>query len=88
MSWSTILVLAVVTVLMLGPLRRWAGRHWAFLLSLVLGWTVGYGAGTFLVRRFGVNFPYLPLLWGLVGAAFFATGGLAVLRRIEQDGKP
>lgn len=84
MKW---LLVIIVIVILLGPLRRWTGRHWAFLLSVMAGAAFGFLAGLFVIAKAGCSFPGLPLLWALVGAIAAARVGPAVLRHIERDGK-
>jgi hypothetical protein len=79
-----LLVIIVITML-LGPLRHWAGRHWAFLVSVVGGAIAGFVLGAILTR-FGA-----PAVTPLVGAIAVAIEcgqlGPELLRQIEKDGK-
>lgn len=84
MKW--LLVIGVI-ILLLGPLRRWVGRYWAFLLSVLAGAAFGFFGGTFVMAKAGCSYPGLPLLWALVGAIAAGRVGPAVLRHIERDGK-
>ena len=84
MKW--LLVIGVI-VLLLGPLRHWVGRHWAFLISIIAGAAFGFLMGAWAMARSGHSYPGLPLLWALVGAIAAGRVGPAVLRRIERDGK-
>lgn len=84
MKW----VLAIAAVLiMLGPLRRWVGRHWAFLISVCGGAAFGYLWASFVMSKVGYSVPGLPMLAALI--ASIAAGRLApvILRQIERDGK-
>ena len=84
MAW---LLLILVMVLLIGPLRRWAGRHWAFLVSAAFGVVLGCVVGSVLLAMS----PTIPSLTPLIGA--IACGieaglaGPAWLRHIEKDGK-
>lgn len=84
MGW---LVLLGVVVLLLGPLRPWVGRHWAFLGSTILGGALGLLAGAWALGACGASIPFLPLLWALVGAIALGRAGPAWLRKIAQDGR-
>lgn len=84
MAW---LILIAVTVLLLGPLRPWVGRHWAFLLSVTAGAGFGWALGSWVLATCGGRIPYLPLAWAVVAAAALAGAGPAWLRKIERDGK-
>lgn len=83
MKWWWIVI---VGVLLLGPLRRWFGRHWAFLASATGGALFGLVLGALVLRTCGGP-AYLPLLWGAVGAIALGHRGPSVLRRIERDGR-
>ena len=79
------LFMIVVLVLLLGPLRPWAGRHWAFLTSVALGIGSGYLLGTFLTRY---GLPALtPVLGALAGAVALGDSLPVILRQIEKDGR-
>ena len=84
MAW---LLIILVTVLLIGPLRRWAGRHWAFLTSASFGAVFGYVVGSVLLAMS----PTIPSLAPLVGAIVCGIeaglAGPAWLRHIERDGK-
>lgn len=84
MKW---LLAIIVIVILLGPLRRWTGRHWAFLVSVLAGAAFGFFAGAFVMAKAGCSFAGLPLLWALVGAIAAGRVGPAVLRQIQKDGK-
>jgi hypothetical protein len=84
MRW---LLVILVIVMLLGPFRRWIGRHWAFLLSVIAGAAFGFFLGTWVINTCGSPFPGLPLLWALVGAIAAGRVGPKVLRDIERDGK-
>ena len=81
------LIAIIAIVLILGPLRHSVGRHWALLLSVSAGAVVGWGAGMFVLSRFGCTTPHLPLLWALAGAVAFLSAGPAWLRKTQQDGR-
>lgn len=81
------LLAIIVIVMLLGPLRRWTGRHWAFLVSTIAGAAFGFFAASFVTAKLGCSFPGLPLLWALVGAIAAGRVGPAVLRQVERDGK-
>jgi hypothetical protein len=82
------LLLAILFVVMLfGPLRRWIGRHWAFLLSVIAGAAFGFFLGSWVVGSLGCSVPALPLLWAIVGAIAVGRLGPAWLRNIERDGR-
>jgi hypothetical protein len=80
-----LLLAIIVVVLLFGPLRHWAGRHWAFLVSIVGGAIAGTFFGTFLLK-FGA-----PAITPLLGAIAFAIEcgrlGPEWLRDIEKDGR-
>jgi hypothetical protein len=80
-----LLIVVVVLIMLFGPLRHWAGRHWAFLVSVVGGAIAGFVLGAFLTR-FGA-----PAITPLVGAIAVAIEcgrlGPELLRQIEKDGK-
>ena len=84
MGW---LMLLGVVVLLIGPLRPWVGRHWAFLVSAVLGGGLGFLAGAWVLGTCGTSVPFLPLLWAAVGAIALGRAGPAWLRRISNDGR-
>jgi hypothetical protein len=73
-----------VLVLLFGPLRPWVGRHWAFLLSIIAGGAFGFFLGLLAV---GPSCPFLPFLWGLVGAIAAARTGPSILRKLQKDGR-
>jgi peptidoglycan/LPS O-acetylase OafA/YrhL len=75
----------MVIVLLLGPLRHWAGRHWAFLVSLIGGATAGFILGSILIK-FGAP-TYVPLLAAIIFAVECARFGPEMLRDIEKDGR-
>lgn len=80
-----LLLIIIVIIILFGPLRRWAGRHWAFLVSIVGGAIAGFVLGAILTR-FGA-----PAITPLVGAIVFAIEcgrlGPELFRQIEKDGK-
>jgi hypothetical protein len=84
MGW---LLPILLIVLLLGPLRRWAGRHWALLIAAAAGGGFGWLMGTLVTGTLGSPVPFLPLLWALVGAAAGAQAGPALLRRLARDGE-
>jgi len=84
MKW----ILAIVVILMLlGPLRPWFGRHWAFLLSIVGGAVFGFVWAAFVLSKVGYSHPFVPLFSGIIVAIATGRYGPAILRRIERDGK-
>jgi len=84
MKW----VLAIVViVLLLGPLRRWIGRHWAFLISVFGGAAFGFFWALFVISKVGYSEPLVPLLAALIVSIAAGRAGPALLRRIERDGK-
>ena len=84
MKWIGIILLAAV---LLGPLRRWIGRHWALLISIVFGAGAGFIAAAVLNAKCGGIYPFLPLIGILVGAIGAGQAGPAWLRHIEKDGR-
>jgi len=86
MSGTVLVIMVVLGVLLLGPLRHWAGRHWALLASLAFGAAFGFVVGSILSTRFGLT-PLAPLI-GAVACGIEAAGTLpAGLRRLSRDGK-
>jgi hypothetical protein len=84
MKW----VLAIVViVLLLGPLRRWIGRHWAFLISVFGGAAFGFFWASFVMCKLGCSVPGLPLMSALIVSIAASRAGPALLRQIERDGK-
>lgn len=86
MRW--LLVIGILLVLF-GPLRRWARRHWALLLSVLAGAVSGFVLGILTIAATGARSlcPGLPVVWALLWAIAFAKGGPAWLRHMEKDGK-
>ena len=82
----TFLLIGII-VLLLGPLRPWLGRHWAFLLSVIAGTIGGLFVAGLVMRSSGRATPALPLLFAIVGAIAAGQAGPAWLRRIQKDGK-
>jgi len=83
MAW---VILIIVAVLLLGPLRHWAGRHWALLASMAFGAGFGFVVGSILSSRFGLT-PLAPLI-GAVACAIEAVRLLPCeLRRLSWDGR-
>ncbi|MCX6072003.1 MAG: hypothetical protein NTU91_14290 [Chloroflexi bacterium] len=83
MEW---VFLIIVAVLLLGPLRHWAGRHWALLVSIAVGAGFGFVFGSILSSRFGVT-PLAPLI-GAIACAIDAVAFLPCqLRRLSRDGR-
>lgn len=80
-----LLLIIFVIVILLGPLRKWAGRHWAFLFSVCTGAIAGFILGTILTR-FGAP-PITPLLGTIAFAVESGRLGPEILRHIEKDGK-
>ena len=83
MGW---LLVIGVGVLLLGPLRNWAGRHWALLVSVVAGGTGGMLLGGFLVAK-GGGPAQLMLIVPVLCAIACGKSGPRWLRTIEKDGK-
>lgn len=83
MKW---LLLVALVVLLLGPLRRWVGRHWAFLLSVVAGAVFGSIAGAFMVTKLEAP-PITSLFSALICAIAAGRSGPSLLREIEKDGR-
>ena len=81
-----LLIIIVALVLLLGPLRHWAGRHWGCLLSLVIGGLFGLLMGAWVVGSCGGP-AFLPLLWAAVGAIAFARTLPAHLHKLGKDGR-
>lgn len=84
MKWIW-MILAIA--LLLGPLRRWMGRHWALGISVIAGAVFGYVLGALVTGPWGGSDPHLPLIWGLVGAIASGNVGPRWLRHISEDGK-
>lgn len=83
MGWAIVLIVAV---LLLGPLRHWAGRHWALLVSMAFGAGFGFVVGSILSSRFGMT-PLAPLI-GAIACAIEAVAFLPCqLRRLSRDGR-
>ena len=83
MRW---LLLIVVVVLLVGPLRPWVGRHWAFLISMVAGAVFGWVLGAVVIGRRGGP-AFLPLVSAVICAIALGRSGPAWVRKIERDGK-
>ena len=83
MKW---LIFLAVAVLLLGPLRKWAGRHWAYLVSVTIGTIAGLAVGAWHVRTAGAP-AHHGLLFVLVFALGVGHGLPGLLREIEKDGK-
>lgn len=84
MKW---ILAVVVVVLLLGPLRRWIGRHWAFLISVFGGAAFGFFWASFVMSKLGCSVPGLPLMSALIVSIAASRAGPALLRQIERDGK-
>jgi len=84
MKW---ILAVVVVVLLLGPLRRWVGRHWAFLISVFGGAAFGFFWASFVMSKLGCSVPGLPLISALIVSIAASRAGPALLRQIERDGK-
>jgi hypothetical protein len=84
----TFLLIGII-LLLLGPLRPWVGRHWAFLLCTMAGAVCGFMVGALILSSSGggLSLAVLPLLGALAGAIVIGDVGPAWLRRIEKDGK-
>ena len=83
MKW----LFVIIIILLLGPLRRWVGRHWAVLLSTMGGAVVGLMIGGYIAAKCGSSYAWLPLVGALIGAAAAGRVGPEWLRNIERDGK-
>ncbi len=83
MAW---LISILALVLLLGPLRRWAGRHWALLLSLAAGAVFGFVVGSVLTAMSPVP-PWTPWLGAAACAVAAAESGPCWLRRMSRDGR-
>ena len=81
----TLLLVIFVIIILFGPLRHWAGRHWAFLISVFGGAIAGFIFGTILTR-FGAP-AFTPLVGAIAIAAECGRLGPEWLRQIEKDGK-
>jgi len=77
----------VLVVMLLGPLRPWFGRHWAFLFSVIFGAIVGWILAAIVVIKTGPQNPLLPWAWSIVLALACGYSGPAWLRKIGKDGK-
>ena len=80
-----LLLVIIVIIMLLGPLRHWAGRHWAFLVSVVGGAIAGFVLGAILTR-FGAP-PVTPLVGAIAVAIECSRLSPELLRQIEKDGK-
>ena len=80
-----LLLIIIVIILLLGPLRRWTGRHWAFLFSVFVGTIAGFVLGAILTR-FGAP-GFTPLVGAIAVAIECGQLGPEWLRQIEKDGK-
>ena len=65
MKW----LFVIIIILLLGPLRRWVGRHWALLLSTMGGAVAGLMIGGYITAKCGSSYAWLPLVSALIGAA-------------------
>ena len=83
MRWLLVLI---VLILLFGPLRKWLGRHWAFLFCVVAGAVFGLMAGAMVLGTCGGP-AFLPLVWAIAGAVILGRVGPSALRNIERDGK-
>ena len=82
------LVLAIVViVILLGPLRPWCTRHWAFLLSVAGGAAFGYFWAVLILSKLNYHVTGLPLASALIVAIVAGQYGPAIFRRIERDGR-
>jgi hypothetical protein len=77
---SLAMFLIIFAVLLCGPLRPWARRHWTLLVSLPIGALAGGWLGSYLAARL-TNMPFLPLAGALIGAFAAVIEGPAALRR-------
>ena len=83
MKW---LLAIIVIVMMLGPLRRSVGRHWALLASVSAGAASGFLLGSF-VLKLDPTAAYAPPLCALIVAIAAGRVGPQWLRQIEKDGR-
>ncbi len=81
---TTIVILALIVLL--GPLRRWAGRHWALLTSVGLAAVAGWWLGS-LLSSFSANLSYAPIIGAIVFAIEALHHGPSFLRKLEEDGR-
>jgi len=77
----------IVIVLLLGPLRPWIARHWAFVVSVFTGAVFGFFWASFVMSKLGCLVPGLPLMSALIVSIAASRAGPALLRKIEKDGK-
>jgi len=77
----------VLLILLVGPLRPWFKKHWAFILSVTFGAVTGWVLGCFVAGHANPPNQYLPLIWSLVMACACGNGGPRILRQIQKDGK-
>jgi len=84
MKWIWIILFVL---LFLGPLRRWCGRHWAYLISTAVGAGAGLIGATILNGKCGGIYPFLPLAGLVVGALAASEIGPEWIRHVEKDGK-
>ncbi len=82
-----LLLLIGAIVLLLGPLRPWFGRHWAFLLSVTAGAVGGFICGVFAIHMTGIAQPWVLPACVVIGAIAAGGSGPEWLRHIEKDGK-
>ena len=83
MKW----LFAILVILLLGPLRLWVGRHWAFLFSTVAGAVIGLFIGGYIAAQCGPSYAWLPLVGAVIGAATAGKVGPEWMRNIERDGR-
>ncbi len=82
-----LLLLLGLLVLMCGPLRPWVGRHWALLISVIVGAGLGLLAAAWVMATTGQVYPHLTWLFAALGAIACGKEGPAVLRHLQKDGK-
>ncbi len=81
-----LLIMIFLFVLLLGPLRSWFVRHWAFTTSLILGAIIGFIAGEYIITRYDAP-RYLQLITTITAVLVFIEQCPELLRHIEKDGK-
>jgi hypothetical protein len=84
---AAVVAAVVLVVLFLGPLRPWAGRHWAALLASAVGAVAGWRLGAYLVGYARLDMPYVPPLMAVIFASALAAGWAPALRNLAKDGK-
>ena len=65
----------------------WVGRHWAFLISVLGRAVFGFLWVSFVMARMSYSLPGAALIAALIVASAAGQVGLALLRKIERDGR-